>query len=187
MPGDANIRASDADRDRAAAALREHLAAGRLTIEEFDERLDLAYAAKTLGELDELMADLPASDLGPLPGSSLDRPAAGSTLTGRPPDRPIQARPGRYPPARRTPWAAWLAISLVLLMIWVASGATGGLWFLWVVIPLGALILARSITGGPARRERRSARPRHGRGYRDDQARRYRGYGDDQAGRYPPR
>ena len=59
MASDPKIRASDADRDRAAAALREHLAAGRLTAEEFDERLDKAYAAKTLGELDDLMADLP--------------------------------------------------------------------------------------------------------------------------------
>jgi Domain of unknown function (DUF1707) len=42
MPGDAKIRASDAERDRTAAALREHLAAGRLTIEEFGERLDRA-------------------------------------------------------------------------------------------------------------------------------------------------
>jgi Domain of unknown function (DUF1707) len=175
MPGDAKIRASDADRDRAAAALREHLGAGRLTIEEFDERLDRTYAAKTLGELDELMADLPASDLDQLPGSSVDRPAADSMLAGRHPDRPIQAGPGRFPPARRTAWRSWLVISLILFMIWVASGATGSLWFLWVVIPLGALILVRSVTGDPARRQRRSAR------------RRYRRYGEDQAGRYPPR
>jgi DUF1707 SHOCT-like domain len=175
MPGDAKIRASDADRDRAAAALREHLAAGRLTIEEFDERLDRAYAAKTLGQLDELMTDLPTSDLGQLPGSSVDRSVADPMLAGRHPGRSIQPPPGRFPPVGRAAWGSWLTISLVLLMIWVASGATGGLWFLWVVIPLGALILARSITGGPARRERRSAR------------RRYREYGHDQARRYPPR
>ena len=59
MASDAKTRASDADRDRTAAALPEHLAAGRLTIEEFDQRLDQTYAAKTLGELNVLMADLP--------------------------------------------------------------------------------------------------------------------------------
>ena len=59
MASDAKTRASDADRDRTAAALREHLPVGRLTIEEFDQRLDQTYAAKTLGELDVLMADLP--------------------------------------------------------------------------------------------------------------------------------
>jgi hypothetical protein len=43
------MRASDADRDRSAAALSGHYAAGRLTLEEFQERLDRAFAAKTLG------------------------------------------------------------------------------------------------------------------------------------------
>ena len=55
------------------ALLREHHAAGRLTVEEFNERLDKAYAAKTLGELDELMSDLPAIDLYRLPDASLPR------------------------------------------------------------------------------------------------------------------
>ena len=67
------IRASDADRDRVAALLREHHAAGRLTAEEFSERLDATYAAKTLGELDELLADLPAIDLYELPDQSARR------------------------------------------------------------------------------------------------------------------
>ena len=62
MASDPRIRASDADRDRTAALLREHHAAGRLTADEFQERLDKAYAAKTLGELDELLADLPHVD-----------------------------------------------------------------------------------------------------------------------------
>ena len=74
MASDAKTRASDADRDRTAAALREHLAAGRLTIQEFDQRLDQAYTAKTLGELDALMADLPGTGPGQLP----DAPAARS-------------------------------------------------------------------------------------------------------------
>jgi hypothetical protein len=77
MPSDPKIRASDADRDRTAALLREHLAAGRLTPEEFHERLDLAYAAKTLGQLDELMADLPGIDLYELPEAKLRRARSG--------------------------------------------------------------------------------------------------------------
>ena len=78
MPSDPKIRASDADRDRTAALLREHLAAGRLTAEEYHERLDLAYEAKTLGQLDELMADLPAIDLYELPDAKLRRGRAGN-------------------------------------------------------------------------------------------------------------
>jgi Domain of unknown function (DUF1707) len=56
------LRASDADRDRVAALLQEHHAEGRLSAEEFDERLDVALHARTLGELDELLADLPHAD-----------------------------------------------------------------------------------------------------------------------------
>src|SRR5690349_17081605 len=67
MNGYPGIRASDEDRSRIAAALGEHYAAGRLTLEEFQDRLDKAYAATTVGELDRLMADLPGTDLGRLP------------------------------------------------------------------------------------------------------------------------
>jgi uncharacterized protein DUF1707 len=56
----ADIRAADEDRERVASALRTHCEAGRLTIDELEERLAAAYAAKTLGDLDPLMADLPA-------------------------------------------------------------------------------------------------------------------------------
>jgi hypothetical protein len=78
MPSDPKIRASDADRDRTAALLREHLAAGRLTAEEFHERLDLAYEARTLGQLDELLADLPGIDLYELPEAKLRRSRTGN-------------------------------------------------------------------------------------------------------------
>jgi len=71
MADDPKIRASDEDRDRTAALLREHHAVGRLTPEEFAERLDKVYTAKTVGELDELMTDLPAIDLYRLPDASL--------------------------------------------------------------------------------------------------------------------
>ncbi|MBO0836063.1 MAG: DUF1707 domain-containing protein [Actinobacteria bacterium] len=71
MADDPNIRASDADRARAAALLREHHAAGRLTSEEFDERLDQALAAKTVGEIDSLLRDLPTIDLYRLPHETL--------------------------------------------------------------------------------------------------------------------
>lgn len=59
MTSDGDMRASDRDRDCAGAALREAYTAGRLDAEEFGERLDVAYAAKTWGELRDLTADLP--------------------------------------------------------------------------------------------------------------------------------
>uniref|UniRef100_UPI000AE5FF54 DUF1707 SHOCT-like domain-containing protein n=1 Tax=Streptomyces lushanensis TaxID=1434255 RepID=UPI000AE5FF54 len=54
------IRASDADRDRIADILREALAEGRLDAEEHAERIDSVYRAKTVGELEPLVRDLPA-------------------------------------------------------------------------------------------------------------------------------
>ena len=53
------MRASDAERERAAGALRQHHADGRLDTDELEERTGRAYAATTLDELDQLFADLP--------------------------------------------------------------------------------------------------------------------------------
>ncbi|MFD3488525.1 DUF1707 domain-containing protein [Streptomyces sp. NPDC058665] len=58
---DSAIRASDADRDRIADILREALALGRLDAEEHSERIDAVYRAKTMGELEPLVRDLPAT------------------------------------------------------------------------------------------------------------------------------
>ena len=52
------IRASDADRERTAQVLRHSGANGQLTVEELDERVEAAYAAKTRGELERLVEDL---------------------------------------------------------------------------------------------------------------------------------
>jgi cation transport ATPase len=54
-----DLRASDADRERVAVFLRDQAAVGRLTHEELEERVDRAYHAVTLGELERLIRDLP--------------------------------------------------------------------------------------------------------------------------------
>jgi hypothetical protein len=62
----AGLRIGDAERERAAQALGEHLRAGRLEMAEYDERLEHAYAARTANEVVPLFADLPGgSPLGP--------------------------------------------------------------------------------------------------------------------------
>ncbi|MFI9238305.1 DUF1707 domain-containing protein [Streptomyces sp. NPDC053079] len=53
------MRASDAERERIAEALREAAAEGRLDMEEFGERLEAAYKARTHAELEPLVRDLP--------------------------------------------------------------------------------------------------------------------------------
>jgi Domain of unknown function (DUF1707) len=59
------VRASDADRDRVVDVLRDAAADGRLTVDEFDERMAAALSSRTLGELAPLTADLGAGPAGP--------------------------------------------------------------------------------------------------------------------------
>lgn len=73
-PSGRSSRASDTDRDHAVWLLKEHHVAGRLTTAEFHHRLDLALAASTLDELDDLVADLPHIDRYELPDASIRRP-----------------------------------------------------------------------------------------------------------------
>jgi len=148
MPADPRMRASDDDRDRAASLLREHHAAGRLTVEEFQERLDAAYQAKTLGDIDHLLADLPSIDLYHLPDESMRRmaQAAPASPAGTAPG------PGRLSPAWRGAWASWASVSMVLFVIWLitalGSHHADGLWFLWVAGPWGAILFGRWLFGG---------------------------------------
>ncbi len=159
MPSDPRIRASDADRDRAAEALREHHATGRLSMEEFQDRLDRVYAAKTLGELDELMVDLPAIDLYQLP-----IPAGQRFVPPRP---PATRAHGRMSTEWRAAWASWAGVSLICLVVWLlALGSSGaaGFWPLWVIAPWGAAMLAGWVVhgvqhdGGPRSDEWRARR-----------------------------
>jgi uncharacterized protein DUF1707 len=63
-PARRELRASDRDREAIAEILRDAAADGRLTMEELDERLTAAYSARTYGDFEPLIRDLP---VGPLP------------------------------------------------------------------------------------------------------------------------
>ncbi|KKD05617.1 DUF1707 SHOCT-like domain-containing protein [Streptomyces sp. WM6386] len=74
-----DLRASDADRDRIADILREALAEGRLSADEHAERVEGALAAKTVGELDAFIQDLPAAhQRRTTPSVAPNRPTAGA-------------------------------------------------------------------------------------------------------------
>lgn len=60
-PDDREVRASDTDREDTVKQLQRGLGQGRLDVDEFDERVQAAYAARTLGELADLIRDLPRS------------------------------------------------------------------------------------------------------------------------------
>src|SRR5947207_80933 len=59
MVDPSSLRVADADREAVAGELREHLVAGRLKPDEFEERVGSAYRATTRADLDAVTADLP--------------------------------------------------------------------------------------------------------------------------------
>lgn len=119
----AAMRASDADRDAVLSDLSDHFQTGRLTAEEFEERTGQALAARTLGELSELLADLPAT-----------RPAtAASGARSLPPT-------GHGAP-RLALVLAGTAIAAAVLVHAVHGSGSG---FIWLLIPV--LLIARRLT-----------------------------------------
>ena len=74
------MRVSDSDRERAADVLREAAGHGRITMDELDERLELAYAAKTYADLTAVTRDLP----GPAQAPSAVQPAMAGRIGGTP-------------------------------------------------------------------------------------------------------
>ena len=117
--GEAPLRVSDAERDAAVASLRGHYETGRLTLDEFNDRVDEVYAARTDVQLDAALRELP-------------RPAVA-------PDHPTPARRAR----RRPPWQRWMLsrfvfVNGICISVWAASGA-GYFWPVWVLIGTGAL------------------------------------------------
>ena len=74
----AAMRASSADRERAVDVLKAGFAEGRLTQDEYNDRMGRAYTARTYGELAALTADLPAGVLHPWPVPVSQAPPAGT-------------------------------------------------------------------------------------------------------------
>ncbi len=140
---DDRIRASDADRERVTARLRDHYAEGRLTSEELDERTSAALHAKTFGDLRRVLVDLPEPVLMPqgAPG--------------------LQPAGGPWPARRRGP--RFLPVLLLVLLFALLAPGPGG-WVLfaffklflafWLVAGLAAVLFARRFRrrmsqGGP--------------------------------------
>ncbi|HZE06126.1 MAG TPA: DUF1707 domain-containing protein, partial [Solirubrobacteraceae bacterium] len=117
------LRASDEDREQLIAELNEHAVAGRLSTEELEERLQAAYAARTTGELDALRRDLPVTDR----QAAIAHAARRAQLSRR----LVQETGGS------------LTAFVVCTAIWLATGAHGQFWPVWVLIAVVAT-LARS-------------------------------------------
>ncbi|UAK32568.1 DUF1707 domain-containing protein [Nocardia sputi] len=117
-----HVRASDADREKIVDQLRHAMNEGRLTLPEFDERLQQVYAAKTYGELTPLLSDLPAQ--------RESRPARG---TGIPQWIIIM-------------WTPWVFVNALCVAIYLATGA-GYFWPFWVAVPWGLALLIPTTIG----------------------------------------
>jgi Domain of unknown function (DUF1707) len=115
---DGGIRVSDAEREWASAALREHFAAGRLDEEELAERLDAVYAARTREQLSAVRGDLPE-----LPLSVRERREELAERQAHLRRRLLQQAGGS------------LAPFLICVVIWAATGAQGGFWPAFLLIP----------------------------------------------------
>jgi hypothetical protein len=112
-----DFRVSDEQRERVARELRDHFAAGRLDQEELDERVQQAYGARTAGQLGALVADLPR-----LPVSPQQQKAELATRRSELQRQMLQQAGGGL-----VPFAICTAI-------WVANGAQGTFWPIFVAI-----------------------------------------------------
>lgn len=156
------LRAADVDRERVIERLNRAHAEGRLDLLELDERLALAYAARTYGELDPLTADLPplpagaggAGGAGSAADAGVGSPGgAGSAGGARARGAGVGSRRARgYALALRIEGASWLFASALNLAIWamvsLGSGESVYPWWIWVAGPWGAVLLARILGEG---------------------------------------
>lgn len=122
------MRASDADRERVATALRESYSEGRLTIDEFQERLEQAYGARTHGDLAVLTSDLPVLVRHPAPAAPPVRIAV---------DREAYWQRLRIIVLRYIVWC------LFLISLWIIMGRHGSFWPIWPIIIFGFLTARR--------------------------------------------
>ncbi len=151
-----SLRIGDRERDAVAAELQEHYAHGRLTLEEFNQRIDAVFAAKTQTDLGRITADLPHVRSG---GAPLPAPRSGSApkavgwsgdWTGQDWNRYFRGR-------LRSTFALFSALIAVLASWLIVADLLPGLRFfpgrLGILLAIFAVIrgLLRRIFGGGGR------------------------------------
>jgi hypothetical protein len=114
MSEQAGLRVADADKEGLVEELREHMLAGRLTPDEFEERLGAAYQARTQADLNALKADLP---VGP------------ATV-----DRAIAQRRSHLQRRLLQESGGAIGLTAVCVAIWASNGGEGQFWPIWVII-----------------------------------------------------
>jgi DUF1707 SHOCT-like domain len=117
MSDPSQLRVADADRERLVQELHEHTVAGRLSAEEFEERIGAAYKATTFADLAALRADLP--------------PSASSVQLE------LSKRKSRLRRRLFQEAGGSLSASAVCVGVWIAAGADGAFWPAWVILFTG--------------------------------------------------
>jgi hypothetical protein len=136
------MRASDRDRQQVVDRLRSALEDGRLTMDEYVDRMEAAYKAATYGDLVPPCADLPTAP----PGIAGPQTAAGFAAP------PTVFIPGGYlaglPTVLKIGWTMWLIAVSVNVVVWALVSGTGDHlaypWPVWVAGPYGAVLFAVS-------------------------------------------
>jgi hypothetical protein len=161
-----DMRASDADRQEVVERLRGALDEGRLKMNEYLERMELAFEAVTYGDLAPLCRDLPEAR--PVARQQATQPAPAAPTA---PPTPHASSPqaevvgrgafARLPIPLKVLWTIWLTAVSINVVVWVlVSGTTGHLqypWPLWVAGPAGAALFGVSVGVTQIRRSRRAA------------------------------
>jgi hypothetical protein len=134
LGANAALRATDGDRDVVHQVLADAYADGRLDREEFDTRTAQTAAARTLGELPPLLADLVAPT--PVPSGGVP-PASAAVLR--------QRAVAKYRADRRDAFLGFLAPSFICMVIWFAFGASQFFWPGFVIAGTGINVLSMLI------------------------------------------
>ena len=124
VQADPNLRVGDAERDQVADQLKAHCTAGRLTLDEYSDRLGELYAARTWADLSLVLRDLPA--------------APPSPVAGRPPHR----TPGGL--GLSPALSCYLTVMVVLVVIWALTSPGGYFWPMWPALGWGFALFRHS-------------------------------------------
>ncbi|ANY06779.1 DUF1707 SHOCT-like domain-containing protein [Pseudonocardia sp. HH130630-07] len=121
--GAALVRVSDAERAETAERLKLAHDEGRLSLTEYDERLQQAYAATVRADLDRVVADLPVVARTDLPAVRAERAETEKAQETR---------------AYLAEWRSWGGVAVLLTGIWgIQALSSDGLPFYWPIWPLG--------------------------------------------------
>lgn len=122
---DREMRVGDVERDETTSQLAEHFAAGRLSRSEFDERTSQALAARTRGDLDHVMTDLPSVP------AEVERSTAATSMPGE-----VDGKQAAIAHWRRKTLPTWAIFAVFFVIVWAATGP-GFFWPMWPILGWG--------------------------------------------------